>query len=835
MVDGPSPLRGSVRRDVHSSGPPSGRPSRDDRFWRARSFWIAGGSVAYVAFAALRASAAAPLSGAAAVAALALLPSALAVVWWATSDERPARGVHVDPAARTAARACAAGVAVLLASRTGPVGPAFTAFGALGAAIASMASLVALARIAPPGGLVEPPRAARSLDAAALSSLLWSVAVALPAVVALAPERAQGIDPFAMDAAVVAASVGSLGVQIASAARVRGLRRLEPGVADRAWAALCLSGAALSIGVGAAVVGVLSPDRVLPIACASSSAAIVLSMVDTEPTSVSRGLRTTLSVAALCAPVALFAVFVATQGSPAHAGAVVFAACTATALGGLAAPLIARWFAPEAARWLKAFEAATRAAMNPDPESALEAALTELRDASGRIFRTRPWGVPAPRRGRTARRSRRTIPAVAPHDPSAAPQGAAVYRLVPGDMVCVDRAGYVQLQSAVVPPHLIELARREPERVLVTEAARWVEVRRPDVRSVVAWMDQRGIAVAAVLFDDMGPMGLLTVPRGARTSPPTLEELRALRLLADRLGAVLGVSAMLTRSRQRELEARAEIEVLKKSAANLSRDISTQTIRMESLARALERPARTAVYGPAARVAVQELERLAATGRPLTLLTPPGTNAVAWSALVHLASPRHAGVLVIVDGTNGREHHLSRWREDDGSPLRVAAGGTLVILDAQALPIEVQSYIGVALPEDVGISVTVPSAIEGLVAAGRIDERLANRMGDHAVPVPALAARGEDLRALALDHLVRIGQRLHGRSLGLDNAALAQLQEHGWPGNDVELEAVLLRAAIATEVDVIGAAELAASGFVPVPVKRDPIAPPIPITRRRRR
>src|SRR5262245_54220426 len=160
-------------------------------FWRIRSFWIAAGAVAYVAFAALNAAevspAAEPLVFGRAPAWLALfgLPVALAIGWTLTSP--PARGEdRVDAGARSAARACLAGAAILIAARTGPEGTSgagsagFVALGNLGAAIASSASLWGLSRISSLGGILEPLPSARRLDAAAFGALFWTVAVALP-------------------------------------------------------------------------------------------------------------------------------------------------------------------------------------------------------------------------------------------------------------------------------------------------------------------------------------------------------------------------------------------------------------------------------------------------------------------------------------------------------------------------------------------------------------------------------------------------------------------------------------------------------------------------------
>lgn len=785
-------------------------------FWRARSFWIAAGAVAYAAFAALQAS------GGRGPAWLALvgLPILLALVWTATAPlggyappRTTEKQTERDPTAtpthdeihRSAARICFTGAAFLAAALTGPNSPWLDALANLGAAIASMASLVALARIPHPGGLLPVPDEARSFDAAAFASLFWTIAVALPAAVAVAPERTAALPPLAPAYVTVAASLGSLGISVAALRRARATRKLELGTGDRTAAALWLTLTALGVSVLAAALRVVAPERLLPITAAGAALAVAWSAVAREPTAVARALRVILALTVPAAPIALFAVYIA-YAAPGQAGAVAFLACAACSILGLAAPLLAKRFAPERARFHEALDAATEAAMNPDPDAALETALMKLETLS-------------PNRG-IPRASRKG----AEKTDIAAHVSAALYRLAPPELVTVDRAGYMHTEAAEIPPRLIELASAEPEHVLRTDVVRAVEVRRPDVRPLLTWLDQRAIGAAALILDSSGPIGVLTVPGNPTERSLSLEEVRLLRTLADRIGAVLGVSSMLARSRDREAQARAELEALRAEASRKDAALKSGAARFQALARILERPARAAAYSPPARAAIDQLEHLAQTGRPITLLTPPGVDAVAWAALAHLASPKRSGAFVIVDGSSPSEHDLLRFRDPVESPLHIAAGGSLVILDAQALPLEVQSYLGAALamrrtspddPSDTGFIVAVPATADSLVGAGRLSERLADQLGDRAVALPDLASRAEDLRALSLDYLVRIGMRIRGRPLGLDLPALALLGEHLWPGNDAELYAVLLRASLASEGDVIGARELQAIGFSP--------------------
>jgi hypothetical protein len=86
-------------------------------------------------------------------------------------------------------------------------------------------------------------------------------------------------------------------------------------------------------------------------------------------------------------------------------------------------------------------------------------------------------------------------------------------------------------------------------------------------------------------------------------------------------------------------------------------------------------------------------------------------------------------------------------------PGRTARNGPRRADAAHALPAELQSYIGAALPENTrgvapteasqgtGIVVSVPATVDALVAAGQMSERFADRLGDRAVALPTLAAR----------------------------------------------------------------------------------------------
>ena len=81
--------------------------------------------------------------------------------------------------------------------------------------------------------------------------------------------------------------------------------------------------------------------------------------------------------------------------------------------------------------------------------------------------------------------------------------------------------------------------------------------------------------------------------------------------------------------------------------------------------------------------------------------------------------------------------------------------------------------------------------------------------------LPTLVERAEDLQALALESLSRVGLSLRGEPLGLEPAALRLLAEHDWPGNELEFRARLLSAARRAPGAVVRAEDLLATGFAP--------------------
>ncbi|HKY41191.1 MAG TPA: hypothetical protein VJN18_34895, partial [Polyangiaceae bacterium] len=737
--------------------------------------------LAYVALSAAR-------SGGTATALLALGVSGVLLSIVYRRSQLAAGTDRISPSARHAAWLTAFGCLLFMVARTGGVGrPALDAAANLGVGIAAVSSLVALARIKPLGGMLVAPKATESLDGAAFSGLLWAIATFIPAAFALLPGRFVQ-DPLLVDYATTSAAAGSLLVQCAATLRLRNMRRAELGVGDRASSALALSVTTVVVAVLGAALSLSPPDRFLPACMCVAAGLAVWAATAAEPTSVTRALRGILAVAIAGVPVVVAAGTLA-HARPGASGSILIGASAACVIVGLLAQRIARPLGPEQSRWLLAIEAASRGALAPDPNAALTATLVALQGTSA---------------SGNAR--------------------AEIWRHVPSEALSVDVAGYLHVERSEAPERLYELALGEPERTLRVDALTAVEVRRPEVRGLLAWFRARGAYSASVVCDEDGPLGFVLLPGDGRSSPLTLEEARALRALADRISSLISVSAALARAREREVIAQRRADTLELECQRLTLATQAQAVRHRLPAERLARRVRTTAFSAGARMALDALERLAKKDTPLALLTPPGVDAQGFAAHAHLASERAGGPFVTIDATELEARELSNWKDPERSPLVASDGGTLLILGASALPAEVQEHLVQVLASrshsepasgirQAGLVLGLPASARSLVAAGRLHRGLANHIEGRELQLPRLANRAEDLRALVLEGLSRFGLGTSGEPLGIEPAALATLAEHEFPGNELELFGLLSRTAATAKGPRITAQDLLRAGL----------------------
>jgi hypothetical protein len=269
-----------------------------------------------------------------------------------------------------------------------------------------------------------------------------------------------------------------------------------------------------------------------------------------------------------------------------------------------------------------------------------------------------------------------------------------------------------------------------------------------------------------------------------------------------------------------------KVEDAEDAQARLEHVAAVDAARHVRATERLARPATVGIYSASARLAYDALERRARSGAPLAVIAPVGGDPVPYVARAHLAGARAAGPLVLVEGTAARDHDLARWSDPVRSPLALADGGMLVLLDGHALPIDVQRLVAQAVAEkrvpweraeplDVVLALT---AVGELPLPDTLDAALASRLSDalaNAVRLPRLSERAEDVRAILTDRLAREGLRMLGSPVGIDDGAFARLVEYPFPGDEAELGILVQRlvARCAGPVAIVRAADVDALGI----------------------
>jgi hypothetical protein len=660
----------------------------------------------------------------------------------------------------------------------------------LAAGVSGVTGLLAVASAPAERSMLTSLRKRRSYP---LALLFIGGSAALALALALAPAPLVGLswDRHAelVDSAAAATGLAGVGLTTAVALLELTQRRAELGARERLRALAFIALTAFAAAVAVALLRLFPPTPTFLVAGVVVATFACHASVAPRADTLGRGALTVTTLAAIGVLPTVILAFFAKQRPAVAVIAVVFAAA-AGALAARLAPLLRERLFPATEPWMEAFAIARRAASHSDPEVALARALGELGGLAQR----------GPRDG-------------------VGLEAASLFRFDPPSVMTVDVAGYVRTESAEIPNELASLALEETESVLTIETLDAVGVRRPETRKSAAWMRDRGLRCVAVAHDGDSAVGLLALPLGDRAEPLALSEVRAIAELTKLLGGHLATSAQLARSVGREAQLRADERELATQLAETKRSLARTEGRAAAFTKAIADRAAVAAYSPAQRLALGAIDLAAERAAPLTLLEPPGVDPLPYAARYHLASPKKTGALTVVSGTDPALVDLELWRAEARSPLAHDHDGTLVLLHPQLLPKLVQAFIAAAAPSRVQLCAVLPATVDVLVAEDRLEEHLGDALGDRAVALPPLSARAEDLRALTNHLLTHIGMRDRRGPIGVDAGAMEWLVEHAWPGNEVELDTVLLRATLSMQPGspVLTRADLLRSGFRPLP------------------
>ena len=718
-------------------------PSGIARFLREhRTLLPLAASVVYVTAAALREHDGAPLRP------LAMGTAALVVLVVADRKNKPLR-----PAAW--------GLALEIASLGADARCWLDAFGAFGAAVAFISAARAVVATRGAGGLGAPrPPSARLV--VFVGGLAWGLALASTVTDAAGYAVALATTPHAW--VTTACLVSGLAI-VQLARRSAKVRRLDLGVVPRVHGALALTTIAMVIAGLAGAMGLAGGDRIARFAVALASLAVAHVSLAKDAVRIARTSRRFVALALATGPVVVFGMSL-TRGRPYDTVAVT----ALTAVAALFAASLSRVFEkplrPAQGVWLDAAKKAREAIERSDPDDALRYVLLALREPAG-----------------------------------ATGASPVLLTLDPPRAITIDAAGYAHDKDLSIPEGMVAVASREPEAVLRSEVLLALEVRRPDLRPMLRWMIDRGAALAAVITRGGEAEGLLLIPEIPRQDPLSLEEARALKGVADALAGAIHARAALARSMERERVMRTKAEAAEDMAARLQHQVALGEGRNALAATRLARPATVGIYSAASRMALDATLRRVRSGAPLAIVAPSGVDPIPFIARAHVEGPRADGPLVLVDATQSREHDPARWTEPTTSPLALADGGMLVLLDGASLPLDIQRLVAGVLAErrapwerpeplDVTLAFTAVVAPNELAERGLVDASLAARLGDAAtdpILLPRLRERPEDIRAILTDRLAREGLRVLGEPAGIDDAAYARLVEHTFPGEDAEM------------------------------------------------
>jgi len=674
------------------------------------------------------------------------------------------------------------GLAVTLATSAIPEPlPLPSTLAAIGAAAGVLGGLRALARASGPASVIT--------KRGRISPLFFVVACA-PAALAVARLALKGVGKVALAADLpnrpaIEAVVPAFALFFAALGRALAAR-LELGTRERTRVALGLTVIFPAI---AAVLAVTSSSPALAhvrFFAAASGVALAWVSGHGDPVQIAQISRRALALGVYLGPACVVgALFTATH--EASAPAYTFVTGVVVLALSLFVSSFETSFLPAGGKLLAALSRAHAALLESESSEAVRLSLERVRESSS------------------------------PNDGS-----PELWMLAPPRVLTIDAAGYPHTRKAALPTTMLDVCAGEPYGVLRTEVLRALEVRRPDLRGLLAWLSDRH-ALAAVLVAAGGEAeGLLLVPGGSRAEPLALEEAVALKRLGDALSAACQGESALTRSLDREKDARDRAEVATDRAERIRHRIALDENRNVAATTRLARPAHVGVYSTSIRMVYETLERRVQRGAPVAIVAASGQAAVPYVARAHLAGPRRARPLVVVDGAATQEHDAAAWRDAATSPLGLADTGLLVIVDVGALPLEIQRLVARAMadkkcpwerpePLDMCLAVTSARAPEDLADEGELDPQLVARLGDAAIePIrfPSLSERAEDLRALVADALAREGLRMRGKAVGLGDRAFAALVEHDFRGEDAELAALAKRLVRDVTGDVIAPADV---------------------------
>ncbi len=234
------------------------------------------------------------------------------------------------------------------------------------------------------------------------------------------------------------------------------------------------------------------------------------------------------------------------------------------------------------------------------------------------------------------------------------------------------------------------------------------------------------------------------------------------------------------------------------------------------------------------KAATQQVQRVAATDSTVLLLGESGTGKELFARALHHLSNRRSQAFValncaaIPEGLVENElfgHERGAYTGAGArkiGKMELAHRGTIFLDEIGELPLAIQSKLlrvleekrfdrigGTQLVEvDARIVTATNRDLQAAIASKIFREDLYFRIAAVPITIPPLRDRGDDVQLLADAFLDRFRREFRKPNLTLTPQARARLRAYAWPGNVRELQNTIERAAILSDGDAIGAAEL---------------------------
>ncbi|MCA9581724.1 MAG: sigma-54-dependent Fis family transcriptional regulator [Myxococcales bacterium] len=376
----------------------------------------------------------------------------------------------------------------------------------------------------------------------------------------------------------------------------------------------------------------------------------------------------------------------------------------------------------------------------------------------------------------------------------------------------VDASGHCRQRPSAMPDALRQRILECPGEVIVRAEVERAIVREPENRRLFDVLCDLDALCVLPLLQGGELEGAIVIPRGARRTPPSLEELALLRELARSVVSSVRVFANAARMATRFHGALKEIEDLEvqyereqRLRGRLERIVGRDTLSHRGTFEPL------VAHSPAMRSAMSQVERFAPTEGPLFLFGEGGVGVHAIARELHLRGGRSEGPLIV--------GHCGDFRGDallaallgapdggDGGWLEQAQGGTLVLHDVVALPADLQGHLAEAIatkrfvagngdvrPLEGRPVMTARVALADFQEQDLVHPALRQWFAA-AIEVPPLRHRREDLESLVYLGLDRACRTAGRPVMGIDPEAMEKLTAHDWPGNLPELWRVVERA-----------------------------------------